>query len=119
MALAALPSWGYRAAADEVGRVRQGHLVRAGAVCGLGTAADDTAAYTGVDEMSRPNDGAIWATRLNDEFPYQYIQAKNGDVYIGFFPGAGQPGVTVTITRADARLLAKRINQCLDDTRKK
>jgi hypothetical protein len=62
----------------------------------------------------------VWCTRLSTGAPYQTVQTVNKWMLkIGFMPGGGNNGVAMNISRKDARLLAKRINQCLDWTVKK
>ena len=68
--------------------------------------------------MSRPHKNSIWLTRLDWNMPYQQVNTDGDLIEIGFWPGGGN-GIKHRITRADARLLAKRINQCLDATVKK
>lgn len=62
---------------------------------------------------------AEWCTRLDFDRPYQSLGLQGDQIRISFFPGKKGDGFSVAITRADARLLAKRINQCLDATVKK
>ena len=61
------------------------------------------------------------ATHLNK---YPYFMVKNGEfnedkVDISFFPVKHGKGISLTVDRSIARLLAKRINQFLDFTAKK
>lgn len=66
----------------------------------------------------RPHRSSIWLTRF--ESPKQSVQvceADDSNVDIGFWRDG--IGYIHTISRFDARLLARRINQCLDATRKK
>ena len=58
---------------------------------------------------------ATWCTRLDFDRPYQMVSIEDdGNVKLCFMPGNGQPGVALFISRKDARLFARRINQCLD-----
>jgi hypothetical protein len=66
----------------------------------------------------RKNINAIWVTRLPNGKPYQQVSADGEIIKVAFFPGNGEDGFGARINRADARLLAKRINQCLDGTKK-
>jgi len=67
--------------------------------------------------VSKHKPCVIWQTRLDGKGPYQWTQtASKSDVWIGFMPGNKEPGFKVRMSRRDARLLAKRITQCLDDT---
>ena len=67
----------------------------------------------------RKHANAEWYTRPADDKPYQKVKAADDLIFISFMPGYKLHGYTMTVTRADARLLAKRINQCLDATVKK
>lgn len=66
----------------------------------------------------RKHENTIWLTRFDKVKPYQVVRhGSKGFAYISFFPGNKQNGIGVSITRKDARLLAKRINQFLDETK--
>jgi hypothetical protein len=68
--------------------------------------------------QDRPHKNSMWLTRFDD--PKQSVQVCPTDqekINIGLWNG-GQ-GYSFNISRKDARLLAKRINQCLDATVKK
>ena len=67
---------------------------------------------------SRPYERSIWVTRLDWQKPYQQVNADGNFIEIGFWPGDGN-GIKHRVSRKDARLLAKRINSCLDATAKK
>lgn len=70
--------------------------------------------------MARHLQTSVWHTRLETDRPYQTVRTvSESEVSIGFFPGNLGAGYGMTISRKDARLLAKRINQCLDGTAKK
>lgn len=70
--------------------------------------------------MAQHKPTMVWHTRLETDGPYQTVKTVNeGTVAIGFMPGHGVAGYGFHISRKDARLLAKRINQCLDATVKK
>jgi hypothetical protein len=61
---------------------------------------------------------AAWHTRFG--YPYQSVNCAGVDyIGLGFFFEKVQQGIGIKISRKDARLLAKRINQCLDATVKK
>ena len=60
-----------------------------------------------------------WHTRIDYDRPYQSVKIVDDDIQIGFMPGNKMDGYAFKISRADARLLAKRINECLDATVKK
>jgi hypothetical protein len=67
----------------------------------------------------RKFENQIFCTRLDFERPYQMCAAHGEMIQISMMPGAGGSGYMHTLTRKDARLLAKRINACLDATVKK
>ena len=67
----------------------------------------------------RKHQNAVWHTRLAMDKPYQCVTSAYNDIWVSFYPGNGGNGYSMKISRADARLLAKRINQCLDATVKK
>jgi len=59
----------------------------------------------------------VWNTRIGADDAYQTVRTKdNSHITIGLFPGNRCDGIGFTLSRLDARLLAKRINQCLDET---
>ena len=52
-------------------------------------------------------------------YPNGYVNTADGDlIQVVYFERPSYPQ-TLTLSRKDARLLAKRINQCLDGTVKK
>ena len=62
--------------------------------------------------------GALWM-KVQDKYPNAYVKCSGQkDLRLEFylFPAPGNPGIGITIPRDLARLLAKRINQCLMDT---
>lgn len=70
--------------------------------------------------MSTPNrrPGTTWFMRQVSVYPNGYVTTHEGDlVGVYYFDSFGD-AQTILLRRRDARLLAKRINQCLDDTRK-
>ena len=68
--------------------------------------------------MSKHKPTTVWMTRLDSKKPYQTVRTRmDGEIAIAFFPGNRGDGFGVTIRRRDARMLARRINQCLDDTK--
>ena len=65
----------------------------------------------------RKHANAMFLTRFNDGGSYQSVQVCDKDdnaLYVGFW--ANGKGYLHKISRKDARLLARRINQCLDAT---
>lgn len=69
--------------------------------------------------MSRKHANAAWYTRLGMDKPHQSVTSAYDEIWISFYPGNGGNGYSMKVSRKDARLLAKRINQCLDATVKK
>lgn len=69
--------------------------------------------------VNRKHQNAVWVTRLGNGKPYQTVTSEYNEIWVAFYPGNGGSGYSMKISRADARLLAKRINQCLDATAKK
>jgi len=67
----------------------------------------------------RKHENVAWCTRLDFNRPYQMVGIEGDQIEISFFPGNKGDGASVVIDRSDARLLAKRINSCLDATVKK
>ena len=69
--------------------------------------------------MKRPNrrPGTSWFLRDVRRYPNAYVLTEPGDeIRVTYFEHAGV-SQTFFLSRKDARLLAKRINQCLDATR--
>lgn len=65
----------------------------------------------------RKHSNSIWVTSFRDE--YQSVRVSESDqslVTVAFLKNG--KGYGIDISRRDARLLAKRINQCLDNTQK-
>ena len=70
--------------------------------------------------MGKHLSSATWCTRITDTLPYQTVKTvDNNRVNIAFFPGNSGNGLGFIISRKDARLLAKRINSCLDHSTSK
>ncbi len=69
--------------------------------------------------MARYSQNAQWITSFDTKKPYQSVQVCPTDeemLDIGFWNGG--KGYLLAVSRESARLLAKRINQCLDGTPK-
>lgn len=68
--------------------------------------------------MPKHKPTVVWSTYGFGKYPYAYV-ATSGErnVTINFFPDDSGLGYGFTLTRSHARLLAKRINQCLEDTK--
>lgn len=59
----------------------------------------------------------IWPSRPLGTYPQTYVEAKDGGmVDVSFYPVEGESGIGILLTRHHARMLARRINQCLDRT---
>jgi len=69
--------------------------------------------------MARYLPSVIWPTRrIGTKGPYQIVStASLAKLTLSFMPGNGKDGVSIQILRKDARMLARRINQCLDETK--
>ncbi len=67
----------------------------------------------------RPGEGSIWLTRPIGAYPQIYVEAKGELIDITSFAVEGSDGWGFALTRQEARLLARRINQCLDATVKR
>ena len=66
--------------------------------------------------MAKYLPSVIWSTRLKGA--HQIVStASLAKIKISFMPGDGKDGLSFLLLRKDARLLAKRINQCLDETK--
>lgn len=61
----------------------------------------------------------IWISRIPPIYPNAYVlTAPNDEIRVSVFESEDD-AVTFYMSRKDARLLAKRINQCLDGTAKR
>lgn len=69
--------------------------------------------------MSKHKESTIWAVRQIGEYPNFYVKT-DGDrcLEISSVREETVYAYSISFTRRDARLLAKRINQCLDETRR-
>lgn len=60
-----------------------------------------------------------WMMRTPGTYPNGYVRTLPGDrIQISYYDHQHHPQ-TIMLDRQDARLLAKRVNQCLDETVKK
>jgi len=67
--------------------------------------------------MAKHLESVSWHTRIGTSGPYQAVSTSSEtSLRIGFFPGWGKDGIGVEISRKDAKLLARRIEQCLAGT---
>ncbi len=70
-----------------------------------------------VAQMAKHMPCVVWPTRRVGEHPIFYLQTtENKKTKMSFFPGKDEPGVSVIVDRRHLRLLARRINQMLDET---
>jgi hypothetical protein len=61
----------------------------------------------------------MWTTRRDTTKRHQIVSTLDRSTLIMyFFPGDGKDGFSLKLPRSDARLLARRINQCLEETKK-
>lgn len=70
--------------------------------------------------MSRPNraPSTVWGLRPLGTYPNGYVRTlEEDDIEIVHIEKERSPAEFLVMSRKDARLLAKRINQCLDKTR--
>jgi hypothetical protein len=65
--------------------------------------------------MAKHTPSIVWPLRSITYRSYVRTESENSLALTIMDPG-GYEARTVSISRKDARLLAKRINQCLDDT---
>ena len=61
----------------------------------------------------------IWPVRQVGVYPNYYVQTEDDDRISIASADGGMYMTAILMSRKDARLLAKRINQCLDETVKK
>jgi len=70
-----------------------------------------------VKENRAPN--TSWSLRRPGVYPNILVGTMEGDlIQIVNFRHPGFVGGSLLMSRSDARLLARRINQCLDETRR-
>jgi len=68
--------------------------------------------------MARHIPGMLWAWRRIGRYPNGCVMtACPTDLKLEFYPEEGQDGFSFQIRRADAKLLARRITQCLEKTK--
>lgn len=64
----------------------------------------------------RPGGNSVWPIRPLGTYPQIYVRADGELVNIVIVNRGEEEGWSLAISRRDARLLARRINQCLDAT---
>ena len=68
--------------------------------------------------MRRHEPCVVWPMRRIGVYPQWIVRTSDeSTLEVQFFPDAGD-GLGFKISRSDARMLARRLNQCLDDTMK-
>ena len=68
--------------------------------------------------MGKHKPTLIWAVKPIGKYPQVYLKTNGPGFITMTMHGSGQGyGVGFTMSRRDARLLAKRLNQCLDVTK--
>ncbi len=61
---------------------------------------------------------AVWPVKPVGEYPQIYVATQNDkEIYLQFHKEQGPAGIRLVMSRRQARMLARRINQCLDDTK--
>lgn len=67
--------------------------------------------------MARHKPGVVWSVRPKSRSPY--VATSDENTVVLSMPDREHPGwvLNFPLSRRDARLLAKRLNQCLDETR--
>lgn len=67
--------------------------------------------------MAKHRPTVVWPTRRLGSYPQQYVRtADEQTLELSFHTEAEFAGWAVKLSRRDARMLARRINQCLDET---
>jgi hypothetical protein len=60
----------------------------------------------------------MWAFRMPGKYPNGYVQTtEDNQILMSFFDKEGEDGIGIIRSRRDARLLARRILQCLEKTK--
>ena len=68
--------------------------------------------------MSRDGkSNVVWVTRIAPNYPTTYVEAVDETVVLTHFDVEDSYARSTVLSRSEARLLARRINQCLDETR--
>jgi len=62
--------------------------------------------------MAKHKPGMIWALRRPGQYPNGYVATVSADLILISYDGNG-----FRVSRRDARLLVRRILQCLEETR--
>lgn len=62
--------------------------------------------------------GESWVVNKIGTYPQLYVEPYNlSNIKISFFPSKDTTGVGIVLPRNKAKILAKRITQCLDETK--
>lgn len=68
--------------------------------------------------MSKHLPSVVWTSRNRFDIPYQAVRTHSKtEIVISIMPGHGENGIGFKLSRLEARMLARRINQCLDATK--
>jgi hypothetical protein len=68
--------------------------------------------------MSKHLPSVIWAVKKIGHYPNAYVMTTaDGGVRLEYFHDMGERGFSLEMPRGYARLLARRINQCLEETK--
>jgi hypothetical protein len=68
--------------------------------------------------MSKHRPSVIWAVKKIGNYPNAYVMTTaDGNVRLEYFHKFGTRGFSLEMPRGYARLLARRINQCLEETK--
>lgn len=60
-----------------------------------------------------------WPTKPVGEYPQVYVETRSDDqIAIVRYETSGSVAQVITLPRKEARMLARRVNQCLDGTRR-
>lgn len=66
--------------------------------------------------MAKHRPTIVWPTRPLGSYPQQYVRTADDENLELSFHVEHRDGWAVKLSRRDARMLARRINQCLDET---
>jgi hypothetical protein len=68
--------------------------------------------------MAKHIPGLMWGWRKPGKYPNGYVStASPQELKLEIYPEEDKPGFAFTISRGDAKLLARRITQCLERTK--
>jgi len=68
--------------------------------------------------MAKHKPTVVWAVKRTGGYPNGYVRTEDEKhLDISFFLEEGRDGAGFTVTRQFAKMLARRINQCLEATK--